>query len=262
MPWPLLLSVHIVCTDAVRILPEIPPETGNMNETEYLEAIGSANDLIAGIVHAQEVLANIKEELRRNLSNPFEQDWIYREQSGDFPAAPKIIQWQGVEIQTRILHQTGINLSDIHGADLLYEIEGEKYVIVQFKRENSGRIQNDAAQLRKLLENCPGVCRYHRNPPMFIPPRMEGFCGVWHRINTSNEEQKYLHACEIKEIFGDRGSAGVEEFRSGIQHETFMDLFASCRIGALVRNPSEQFVSMLLFYKHVVFEAKQRGRWA
>jgi hypothetical protein len=91
---------------------------------------------------------------------------------------------------------------------------------------------------------------------------MEGFCGVWHRINTSNKEQKYLHACEIKEIFGDRGSAGVEEFRSGIQHETFMDLFASCRIGALVRNPSEQFVSMLLFYKHVVFEAKQRGRWA
>jgi hypothetical protein len=104
-----------------------------MESVEFKAALQLALDDATAIIHNQHIIAGIHADLDHNLLNPFEQDFIYQEHFGQFPSEPRIIVSNGVVIITRILHQTGTRLSDIRGVDLLYEIENEKFGLIQYK---------------------------------------------------------------------------------------------------------------------------------
>jgi hypothetical protein len=75
------------------------------------------------------------------------------------------------------LHRRGVSARDIHGANLLYEIEGEKYVLIQYKTPSSaGRVSRDETQLDTLVASCPeGVCYPRASWP---------HCGSWHCVRA------------------------------------------------------------------------------
>ena len=105
---------------------------------------------VGSIIHSQQVLAGVHAELDKNQFRPFEQDYIYQEHYGTMPSQPRKMEINGVIITSRVLHQTGIGLQDVNGADLLYEIEGEKFGLIQYKRSNTRGVKGDAEQLQKL----------------------------------------------------------------------------------------------------------------
>lgn len=234
-----------------------------MDREELNETLDLMADEASAIIQAQRVLAGIHEELRKNAISPFEQDFIYEEYFGQRPSEPQQIEINGVIITTIVLHQTGIGLRDIKGADLLYEIEDEKYALILFKRANpkTGFVQNDSNQLDAFLNNCPDVCMYKRKTSKWWPVRLNGYCGCWYRVDYAGKTY-YVHGCEAKNTYGARGSTNISEFSTGISRKTFLELFALCRIGALTRiSPPDNCVSILLEHQHIVFKVSQRGRW-
>jgi hypothetical protein len=218
------------------------------------------NDAQAILEH-QAVLAGVKEQIAQNRRSPFEQDSIYADHYGDLPSQPQERTIDGIRITTQILHQTGIGLRDIAGADLLYEIEGEKYALIQYKRPNrQNLVQNDQAQLDALLSKCPSVCSYKGRANLLQPPRLNGYCGCWYNCLT-NDGSRYVHACEAKAIFTGKASVSERKFASGMTKEEFDRLFAVCRIGALVRiQSSAHYVQRQLSSNHLVFYLFQHRR--
>jgi hypothetical protein len=239
-----------------------------METGEFYEILILMLDDAAAIVHNQQILAGIHSQLDRNLLNPLEQDYIYRDHFGQFPAEPKSIVHNGVTIRTRILHQTGTRLSDIRGADLLYEVKDEKFGLIQYKRAARGIVHNDAEQLEALLGSCPEVCRNRQNRPLplgWVPTKVFSFCGCWYQIIDEGQEW-YLPACEAEAIFQGRNSKRAELFKSGLTKNTFLELFASCRIGALLRRRAhydnmDTYTRQLLEDMHAILEVRQLGRW-
>lgn len=238
-----------------------------MNPTEFAESFNLMLDDAIAIIHNQQVLDRIHEQLDRNRLNPFEQDLVYEDHFGQIPSESRQITYNGVKITTRVLHQTGYRLGDIQGADLLYEIEREKFGIIQYKRADNGNVKNDIAQLDTLLGNCPEVCMHKRKrpiPPGWIPIRLNSFCGYWYCVYDKGE-RRYVHACEAEGILGEKKSAQVEHFKSGLTKETFLELFSLCHIGALT-TPREidtrsRYVAQLLEARHMIWEVHQHGRW-
>lgn len=216
----------------------------------------------AAIIHHQTVLANVKSQLLENQRRPFEQDFIYADHFGNKPSEPREQVIDGVKITTQVLHQAGPGLRDIAGADLLYEIEDEKYALIQYKRPNAkGLVQNDKTQLNALLENCPSVCMYKSLNSLFQPLRLNGYCGCWYNCITSSGA-RYLHACEASLLFRDKKSTSQNNFLSGLTKDEFDRLFAVCKIGALVstQRPSH-YIEHQLIHRHLVFHLVQHGRW-
>jgi len=237
-----------------------------------------ANEMVRMILHWQRVLAGIHEEIKENLEHPFEQDLIYEAVYGSKPAEGRKIQVDGVEIVARILHRTGKRQRDIRGADLLYEIENEKFVLVQFKRaDEKGRVHGEAEQLAELLEQCPAVCFYKRKPSPVLPPRLNGFCGVWYRVDVPHLKNAYfVHGCESLQIFAKgegknfsemashaQKSVPAGQFERGLDQDMFLRLFAMCRLGAIVRikKPS-RYIETLQEQQHLIFHILQRGRFS
>ena len=234
-----------------------------MEIAEYNEIIRRMDEQINSIIHHQRVLADIYSELNRNRDNPFEQDYIYRDQYGGLPSDPVQHNIGGVKITTRVLHQTGHGLSDIMGADLLYEIQDVKYVLIQYKRlpVGSTSFTVDAVQLNKILNNCPSICIYRRNIPKAVPTIMNGYCGCFYRVITKNES-KFLPACEVGFLSSASNSVPVTKIFSGLSKDTFEELFASCRLGALtrVRKP-DKYIGECLSQWHLILHVLQNGQW-
>jgi hypothetical protein len=234
-----------------------------VNEAEYFETLQRIEDTTNQIIHNQRVLAGVVEELQLNAEHPFEQDNIYDRHFGRRPSDPLVHDIDGVEITTRILHQTGIGMRDIAGADLLYEIRDKKFMLMQFKRASvdRSRVTNDAEQLERLLQNCPEKCYLKKFEKVFSPIRFNGMCGIWYRVDSARES-RIVHACEVKTIFDDRKSAHFDSFRSGVSVAEYESLFASCRIGAFIDQAAmESHVSSLVEQRHVVFRCLQDGMW-
>lgn len=239
-----------------------------MNLDELAETHALILNDASAIAHNQQVLARIHDEIRTNIFNPFEQDFVYEDHFGQRPSEPRQFLLNGVQITTRILHQTGVGLRDIVGADLLYEIEDHKFGLIQYKRANNRSIKNDTIQLETLLNNCPEICTNKRKRPIpidWIPLRLNSFCGVWYCV-FDNNDRRYVHACEAESIFRGKKSARSRFFEAGLTQESFLNLFSSCRIGALLQSsPSlitrEIYISQLLEQKHMIFEVKQQAKW-
>lgn len=95
-----------------------------------------------------------------------EEDYIYDEAMNGQRTTRQVID--GVVIEKTVIHRRGTRDADIAGADLLFEIVGEKYVLVQYKKSSGkGRVTNDRDQLRELISNCSSMC-----PP--LAPAMLG----------------------------------------------------------------------------------------
>jgi hypothetical protein len=239
-----------------------------MERTEFAETIDLMLDDVAAILHNQQVLARVHVALERNRISPFEQDFIYRDHFGEPPSEPRIFFIDGVRITSRVLHQTGIRLSDIQGADLLYEMEDEKFGLIQYKRATESIVPNDQVQLETLLRNCPEVCSNQRNRPIpmtWIPSKIFSFCGIWYAI-IDGKDSRYVTACEAETIFDGQKTKDVKSFRSGLSKNAFMELFASCRIGALIGYPPKRvvrdhYVRQLVEMRHLILEMRQRGKW-
>ncbi len=227
-------------------------------------------DDAAAIIHNQWVLAGIYDEIDKRILSPHEQDFIYSDFYGHPPVQPKRIIIDGVEITTRLLHQEGIGLRDIAGADLLYEIEGEKFTLIQYKKVHNGQVKNDVVQMKALIDNCPDACYLKNMRPVtnLLPLKINGFCGVWYEIVLENGERNVVHACEAEAIFGSQKSIKAENFNRCLSQEAFTELFAKCRIGAMVRKYPEQtgtlpkyYIEPALKFNHVVLEIRQSGQW-
>lgn len=239
-----------------------------MEKDEFFKIKDYMVDDAAAIIHNQKVLADIHAELEKRLLDPFEQDLIYFDKFGERPAEPKKITHNGVVISISVLHQEGIGLSDIRGADLLYEIEREKFLIIQYKRPADTSVKTDLYQLRTLLDNCPKSCSVHKYRPIsfdWLPLKLNGWCGSWYCI-AADGNRRYVQACEAETIFANKKSARLENFQSGLTKMTLLELFSSCRIGAMIRTPvdtavKESFVAGLVQREHLIYEVKQLGKW-
>ena len=227
-----------------------------MENFEIQKVTDNVNDLTDQIIRAQQTLKNINNELDRNSFRPFEQDRIYRDHYDQIPSNAREHQINGVTISTRILHQTGTHSSDISGADLLYEIEGVKFLIVQYKSpDGSGRVTNDLPQLNNLIASCPVNCKGKDQR------RINGLCGSWYNI-TDNSGDQYMQACEANKTFGVYNSRYKSKFSPGLTQNTFVELFALCRVGAPTSIESIQnYIALSLAYNRIIFPVNQFGQF-
>lgn len=224
-----------------------------MTPSEWQATIDYVNRDIANIVRAQQVLIEVHDELNRRAANRIEEDFIFADALGRDPNEPTIKIIDGVEIRTRLLHRRGLQQSDIKGADLLYEIAGRKFVLVQYKSPNKrNRIPKDERQLKRLVASCPNPC----------PPPMVGFwptCGAWYAIRGTNESF-YLPACHAASIFGLAASMSIEQFANGLDADVFDHLFAKCWTGA--RTTPDEFAYLTwaeMENDRVLFSVLQKG---
>lgn len=239
-----------------------------MNEKEYYSTIDTMLNDVSAIIHNQLVYAGIHDELEVNRLRPYEQDFIYRDHFDAFPGQPKTHTLHGVKITSRVLHQTGIRLSDIRGADMLYEVEREKFVLIQYKRADNQLIKNDKEQLDRLLGNCPENCKNIGKRPFpatYVPLKTFAFCGIWYRV-INGFEITNVTACEAESIFQGKSSQPYSSFQKGLSQYTFNELFASCRIGALLKKPvvgnsKEILIHKLMDAGHFIFNILQAGFW-
>ncbi len=186
------------------------------------------------------------------------------------PSQPRKSKVGDVEITSRILHQPGSGLRDVPVADLLYQIENEKFGLIQYKRSQGHSVKADSEQLSTLLGNCPEKCMYNKRRPFpkdWLPRKINGFCGSWYCVLDGNGEKRFVHACEAESIFQGSQSVQDREFGFGLSESTYLELFSGCRIGALVKFPPERkakdgYVANLLESKHLVFEIVQKGKWS
>lgn len=195
-----------------------------MTEEELTETAAAVNAEIRGITRARATIRSLHEALDQNEDEPFEQDYIYGIHYGEMPAKARTKVVNGVLITTRVLHQTGRRLSDIEGADLLYEIPGRKFVTVQYKRaDRAGRVLVDRKQLTTLVDNCPAACQ-----PWL---RSKLRCGSWYGVIDGGSVQ-HVSACVAANTFGSTESAFAGEFASGLSQATFDEMFGKCYLGA------------------------------
>ena len=233
-----------------------------MNENEWHEVVRAINSDIRGIIEAQRVLHDVHEKLQRRADNPIEEDFILAEGFGRDPSEPNIKNIDGVRIEVRMLHRRGLRQADIKGADLLYEIAGRKFVLIQYKKAKDGRVSMDDVQLETLIATCPS----------HFSTRFEDFwsegswpsCGAWFAI-VGGEEKLYLTACKARHIFGDRASRPLDMFAGGLNSDVFDQLFARCWTGARVA-PVQQSLLTWLALEHdrvlcTVLQHGSFGRW-
>lgn len=228
-----------------------------MNENEWHEVVRAINSDIRGIIKAQRVLSDVHEELQRRAGSPIEEDFIFAEVFGSDPSEPTIKNIDGVRVEVRMLHRRGLRQADIKGADLLYEIAGRKFVLIQYKMAKGGRVSMDEVQLETLIATCPN----------HFSTGSEGFwphCGAWFAI-FGGEESLYLPACKARQTFGDSASRALDMFAEGLNSDVFNQLFARCWTGARVAPVQQSLLTWsALEYDHVLFTVLQHGgfgRW-
>jgi hypothetical protein len=190
---------------------------------ESHEIISHVMREVDGIIDRQRTIEKVKGALDDRARNPHEEDFIYGEGTNNQKVFREEID--GVTIEKTILHRRGAKDTDISGADLLFEIVGEKYVLVQYKRaDGSGRVKNDESQLDELMGSCSNDCPEFR-------PYMLGTCGAWYAL-IDGTTVSYMPACVASESFARRGSCKARDFERALEREAFLSAFAKCYIGA------------------------------
>lgn len=197
-----------------------------MRLQDWQTTIASINADIAGIARAQQTLQDIHRQLELRSEQPTEEDFISEDVLETSVAKPQIRVIGGVPIEISLLHRRGIGVSDIKGADLLYEIADLKFAVVQYKVEHGGRVKRDRAQLKDLIAACPNRC----------PPYLAGMvrkCGAWFAVKSQGPDY-YLPACVAEDFFGPFDSRRKDAFAPGLSYEYFEHTFARCLTGAPV----------------------------
>lgn len=228
-----------------------------MQEREWRRLVEDINADIAGIIRAQQTLSEVNEALVRRANNPVEEDFIHADMWSIDSAMPRITQVDGVSIQTRMLHRRGLSQRDIKGADLLYEIVGRKFALIQYKKpDRQRRVKRDKEQLDDLIKSCPTPC----------PPFQSGFvhrCGSWYAVKPDTPNAaSYVPACVASQVFGEWNSRKEDHFRFGLSFGDFQRAFGACLTGARIapEHFDRETLGLNLTERDwVVFEALQFG---
>lgn len=224
-----------------------------MENAEWRQLVREINLDIGGIIRGQRTLDEVNEELRGREARPIEEDFIHADALGHNPGVPRKINVDDVEIETRMLHRRGIRQRDVKGADLLYEITGRKFVLIQYKTPTPrNRVTLDRPQLKELIGACPNPC----------PPHVPGYtakCGSWYAVRSARISA-YVPACKAEEIFDDADSCSTAQFGSGLSHEDFQRAFARCFTGARIAQVEMAYLSWATSEAdRVLFRVFQRG---
>jgi hypothetical protein len=228
-----------------------------MQVREWYRLVEDINADIAGMIRAQQTLSEVDEALVQRAGSPIEEDFIHADMWGIDSAMPRITQVDGVSIQTRMLHRRGLSQRDIKGADLLYEIVGRKFALVQYKKpDRQGRVKRDTEQLDELIVSCPTPC----------PPFQTGFahrCGSWYAVRPDTPNAaSYVPACVAAQVFGESNSRKEKQFRFGLSFSDFQRAFGNCLTGGRLTPEEldrETLELNLIERDWVVFEALQFG---
>jgi len=225
-----------------------------MDLEQWNSAVAFVRDDVRTIIRAQRTHQAIRQQLEARNEYPLEEDFIDADLGNDRIGAARYFEIEGVQIIVRKLHRRGLGARDVMGADLLYEIEGQKYTIIQYKSpDRRGRIEHDHQQLSDLVDNCPETMCSNR----FRWP----WCGSWHAIR-SDEVSLYHQACEARHIFNGAASRNIAAFSSGLSKDTFDELFGLCWIGAPIRpGAMAGVVTSTTNANRVLFAVTQRGRF-
>jgi len=209
---------------------------------------------VDAIIDAQRTLSGVKGDLDHRRRNPTEEDYIYREVHGIGHQSTEVVD--DVRIEKTVVHRQGVGSSDINGADVLYEIVGTKYVLIQYKSVTKKQVRSDADQLDDLMESCNGCQRYH--------PVQIRACGSWYCI-IDNGISTYYPACLARATFGKKGSAASSKFPAGLSRDEFISLFAKCYLGKRTdwdSLPSFGIVTRFALSPAPHVLVRQFGRWA
>jgi len=229
-----------------------------MEENEWRRLVENINLDVAGIVAAQQTLNEVHDVLRDREGRPLEEDFIHADAFGQEIGRPHVVDINGVQIQSRMLHRKGMSQADVKGADLLYEIAGRKFVLIQYKTPDTrNRVTLDRSQLEDLVGACPNPC-----PPHSV--NLFPTCGAWYAVRGKGYSS-YLPACKAHEIFDTASSRSRDHFNAGLSHETFQQVFARCWTGARIAPPEMAYLTWSsMEADRVLFTVLQRGsfgRW-
>jgi len=223
-----------------------------MENAEWQQLVRDINLDVGGIIRGQRTLEEVNEELRGERVDRLKKILSTRTRWGTILGFREKFEVDGVEIETRMLHRRGMHQRDVKGADLLYEIAGRKFVLIQYKTPNRNRVKLDRRQLKELMGACPNAC----------PPHVPGFwptCGAWYAVRSTGISA-YVPACKAEELFDDADSCSVAHFGSGLSHETFQQVFARCFTGARIAPMEMAYLSwQMLEADRVLFTVLQRG---
>jgi hypothetical protein len=179
-----------------------------MDRDEWRRLAAAVNSDIDGMSRAAQTKADVRAILEQRRQRPTEEQFIDED---------------AFDIRVWKTHRLGLDLSDVKGADLYYELGDLKFVLVQYKIENSsGRIKLDVQQLRDLQNACPVACL----------PTQRFSCGSWYALRKTAGETTYFPACEARQHFGRYKSRKSEFFINGLTKTQFQIDFGVCRIGA------------------------------
>ena len=220
-----------------------------MSPSEAESLIQAVNDDIERIARAAQTQEQVREAIRFRSENPLEEQLIDEDSYAIPRGEPRLQRVGGVEQRIWKIHRAGLDSTDIKGADLYYEIDGIKFVLVQYKSPSTkARVKKDSSQLTELIAACPNPC----------PPTERFSCGSWFALRDG-ERSSYHTACEANKIFGAYASRKKEAFINGLTKDQFESDFASCRIGgrsAPIR--VMQFQQTSVKADHIFFWVQQR----
>ena len=220
-----------------------------MSSSEVESLIQAVNVDIERIARAAQTQQQVREAIRFRSENPLEEQLIDQDCYATPMGEPRELRVGSVQLRIWKIHRAGLKSTDIKGADLYYEMDDTKFVLVQYKRPNtSGRVNKDKFQLAELIAACPNPC----------PPTERFSCGSWLALRDA-KGSSYHTACEASNIFGTHDSRKKEAFINGLTMDQFESDFASCRIGgrsAPIR--LMEFEQASLNANHIFFRVQHR----
>ncbi|MDR7191556.1 hypothetical protein [Luteimonas terrae] len=193
-----------------------------MNSEDWHVLAKAVNRDIEMLTKASETQGGIRDLLNRRRDALTEEQIIDMDSFGTQPGRHRTVTVGQSKLKVWKVHRLGLDLSDVKGADLYYELGNRKFVLVQYKKPNSSdRVVLDDQQLRELQNACPVNCR----------PTNRFCCGSWYALHRKPDAM-YFTACEARELFGAYESRKAGYFVNGLTQTQFLEEFGSCRIGA------------------------------
>ena len=220
-----------------------------MSPTEADALVRSVNEDIDRLARAAQTQREVQNAIRFRADNPFEEQLIDEDSYGLPRGQPTVKRVGGVELRIWKIHRTGLDATDIKGADLYYEMNGVKFVLVQYKSPSpSGRVKKDGPQLTELMDACPNQCY----------PTHRFSCGAWFALRDG-AGSSYHPACEASRVFGKYASRKKEAFINGLTKSQFEADFGSCKIGGRTAPVQVmQYQRASVNADHIFFRVQQR----
>ena len=160
---------------------------------------------------------------------------------------------QTIVIKKKIIH--GPKLEPIYGADVAIEKPGRWTVFIQYKKVGKKkRFSIGRGQLLTLIRLCQLLCEprcvaLRIGPwcwPCLIPPRIA--CGSTYYALAFEDGIRYIRACDLSFVLGQRASISANEIRPAtMPEEEFKRLVMKQRIGC-ADLPAEQKEKIFKMY--------------